>query len=126
MGLKGLYCTRPLGDYTGQNGGGWLFFRHEFICVTKPDGTLKCDSTNNRYGDKNPLFPDPAEPSKPERDDPNRSSCKDIDDDKDQCFEQCVIEEWRKPRPPYAIGILGVDCQEYSQAIVFSCKTQCQ
>ena len=28
------------------------------------------------------------------------------------CFEQCLIDEWAKPRPKYGIPF-GTDCQEY-------------
>ena len=40
FGLRASYFQRPLGDYSGQNGGGPPFFNHQFICVTLPDGTV--------------------------------------------------------------------------------------
>lgn len=126
LGLRASYCQRPLGDYTGENGGGPPVFNHQFICVTSGDGTLICDSQNNPDNDPNgPLRPSPGQPSLPDRDNEKNSQCEDIDDDEDGCFEQCVLDQWAKPRPPYAIGPLGTDCQEYSQDIVKTCMQEC-
>ena len=125
LGLKGLYCQRPLGDYSGNNGAGPLALNHQFICVTDANGKFVCNSTNNPDNDTNPLTEAPAEPSKPERDNPENSVCEVIDDDKDQCFEACVMGEWAKPLPPYGIGPAGTDCQEYSSGIASKCRFQC-
>ena len=38
FGLRASYCQRPLGDYSGENGGGPLLFNHQFICVTLANG----------------------------------------------------------------------------------------
>ena len=125
FGLRASYCQRPLGDYSGQNGGGPPLFNHQFICVTLPDGTVRCDSTNNPDNDTNPLTPAPGVPSRPDRDNENVAQCENIDDDSDRCFEECVLDQWTRPRPDYAIGPLGTDCQEYSQDIVEICRTRC-
>lgn len=58
----------------------------------------------------------------PERDNEENSQCENIDDDEGRCFEQYVLEQWAKPRPSYAIGPLGTDCQEYSQDVVRTCR----
>jgi len=125
FGLRASYCQRPLKDYSGQNGGGPLLFNHQFICVTLPDGTVRCDSTNNPDNDTNPFTPAPGIPSRPDRDNENVAQCENIDDDSDRCFEECVLDQWTPPRPGYAIGPLGTDCQEYSQDIVKICRARC-
>ena len=124
-GLEASYCQRPLGDYTGENGSGPIVFNHQFICVTLSDGITICDSTNNPDGDSNPLTPAQGVPSKPEKDNEETGVCTVIDDDKDMCFENCVMDKWAKPRPKYAIGPAGTDCQEYSDDIHDTCKAQC-
>ena len=86
---------------------------------------MRCDSTNNPDGDSNPLTPAPGWPSFPERDNEETAVCEDVDDDKDRCFEICVEDEWEKPRPSYAIGPLGTDCQEYSKRILKTCQKKC-
>jgi RHS repeat-associated protein len=125
LGLRGSYCQRPLNDYSGQNGAGPPLLNHQFICVTLANGTVKCDSTNNPDSDTNPFTPAPGVPSRPDRDNESIAQCDNIDDDSDRCFEDCVLREWAKPRPDYAIGPLGTDCQEYSKEIVQICKAQC-
>jgi RHS repeat-associated protein len=127
QGLDGFYCQRPLGDYTGTNGAGPIVFNHQFLCVTDPSGVLKCDSTNNPDNDDNSvLFPSPGQSSLPERDNPIVAQCEKIDDDKDRCFEDCVLKEFAKPRPEYAIGPLGTDCQEYTSEINSKCDELCE
>ena len=111
LGLQASYCQRPLGDYTGLNGAGPPVFNHQFICVTLADGTVRCDSNNNPDSDTNPLTPTPGVPSQPSRDNESTAQCEDIDDDKARCFEECVIDQWANPRPNYAIGPFGNDCQ---------------
>ena len=125
LGLRASYCQRPLGDYSGQNGGGPPVFNHQFICVTLADGTVRCDSTNNPDNDTNPLTPAPGVPSRPDRDNENIAQCENIDDDTNRCFEDCVLNQWTRPRPDYAIGPLGTDCQEYSRDIVDMCRARC-
>lgn len=49
--------------------------------------------------------------------------CKEIEPDND-CFEQCLIGEWDKPRPQYGIPV-GTDCQEYDDKVVSGCRKQC-
>jgi len=125
-GLRASYCQRPLGDYSGKNGGGIALFNHQFICVTLLDGSVKCDSTNNPDNDTNPTTPTDGVPSHPARDNEETAQCENIDDDKDRCFESCILQEWSNKRPKYAIGALGTDCQEYSNNLVFKCKLQCK
>ena len=87
---------------------------------------VRCDSNNNPDDDTNPFTPTPGTASIPERDNESIAQCVDIDDDKDRCFEECVLKEWLKPRPNYAIGPLGTDCQEYSKETVKICRKECR
>ncbi len=124
-GLRTSYCQRPLGDYSGQNGPGPPVKNHQFICVTLLDGSVHCDSTNNPDSDTNPFTPTQGVPSQQDRDSEDTGVCEDIDDDRDRCFETCVQYHWAQKRPPYAIGPLGTDCQEYSKDIRKTCEQWC-
>ena len=44
------------------------------------------------------------------------------------CFEQCLLEEWGKPRPTYSIGPLKDpgDCQEYDDYVNDKCWKKCK
>jgi RHS repeat-associated protein len=126
LGLRASYCQRPLGDFSGENGSGPPVFNHQFICVTLPDGSIRCDSQNNPDDDENgPFVPTPGVPSLPERDNEENAQCENIDDDEDRCFEDCVLNQFAQPRPNYAIGPLGTDCQEYSDNTLNICRQQC-
>jgi len=87
------------------------------------DGSTKCDSTNapSEWPDKL----EPGVPSRPEDDYYNKNACQEVDDNKDQCVEQCLQKQWQKPRPPYDIGPYGTDCQEYSNDSLQNCLKQC-
>ncbi len=59
-----------------------------------------CNSLNNPDDDLNgPLLPSPGVPSLPERDNEQIASCQEISDDKDQCFEKCVLKALDEPLP---------------------------
>ncbi|MEJ2046462.1 MAG: RHS repeat-associated core domain-containing protein [Reinekea sp.] len=125
-GLKTQWCQRPLGNYSGENGAGYPLLNHQFMCVTLSDGTTRCDSLNNPDVDDNGIMlPSPGAHSLPERDNEENSVCTLVDGDENQCFENCVLEEWSKPLPDYAIGPLGDDCQEYTHDIYYTCTLQC-
>jgi RHS repeat-associated protein len=123
LGLRGLYCSRPLGNYTGQSGPGL----HIFTCVTLPDGSFVCDSQNNPDDDSNPFSGNSQGVSSfPQRDNPDTGLCKEIDDDADRCFEDCMLGQYSSPRPNYAIGPLGTDCREWSRESTMQCLYQCR
>jgi RHS repeat-associated protein len=123
LGLRGLYCSRPLGDYTGQSGPGL----HIFTCVTLPDGSFVCDSQNNPDDDSNPFSGNSQGVSSfSQRDNPDSGVCKEIDDDADRCFEDCMLGQYSSPRPNYAIGPLGTDCREWSRESTMQCIHQCR
>jgi hypothetical protein len=119
LGLKGWYCQRPLGKPPGTQGP--PLFNHQYLCVTRADGTISCGGLTT---DGNPLSGEPRL-TRPDEDYYNPESCKEIDDGKDQCFEQCVFRNFNKPnKPRYGIGPL-TDCQEYADDIYYGCKIFC-
>lgn len=59
-GEKVSQCRRALGKNDGSIGFGK--YRHDFLCVTLPNGETKCDSTN-RPPDQSLLLPKPGIPS---------------------------------------------------------------
>ena len=41
------------------------------------------------------------------------------------CLEQCLIDEWTKPRPKYGIPF-GTDFQEYDDDVNARCRNRCK
>ncbi|MDR1529992.1 MAG: RHS repeat-associated core domain-containing protein [Burkholderiales bacterium] len=121
MGLATHRCRKPLDSLPGEgerNGpdipGNPLY--HQYSCVVR-DGKEICGG-QDRSG-KNPLWG----PGKPSDDSMDKGVCKEKQPDND-CFEQCMIDEWAKPRPPYGIPF-GTDCQEYDNDTNAYCRKQC-
>ncbi|MDO5288795.1 MAG: RHS repeat-associated core domain-containing protein [Pseudomonadota bacterium] len=118
-GLKGWYCQRPLGKPPGTRGS--PIFNHQYLCVTRTDGSVSCGGLTT---DGNPLSGEPRL-TRPDEDYYDPKSCKEVDDDQDQCFEQCVLRNFSKPnKPRYGIGPL-TDCQEYADDLYYGCKILC-
>lgn len=126
-GLKVYKCQRPLNP--GKPGDKIPFYKkfpqiyHEYNCITLPDGSMKCDSTNP--GPNWPLRLEPGVPSDPNKDYYHKDACELIDDDTDFCVENCLNKKWSEQRPNYDIGP-GTDCQEYSAQTFSDCVTNCQ
>ena len=100
---------------------GPLLFNHQYLCVTRADGSVSCGGLTT---DGNPLSGEPHL-TRPDEDYYDRRSCKEVDDDKEQCFEQCVLRNFAKPsKPRYGIGPL-TDCQEYADDLYYGCKILC-
>lgn len=119
LGLDGWYCRRPLGQHPGSKGPPLL--NHQYLCVTRLDGTIQCGSqTTNGNG-----IWSPGRPTRPDEDYYDEKSCKKVDDDKDRCYEKCVLFNFSKPRPRYGIGPQGTDCQEWSSTVNEGCKLAC-
>ena len=119
LGLKGWYCQRPLRKPPGTQGPPLL--NHQYLCVTRADGSVSCGGLTT---DGNPLSGEPRL-TRPDEDYYDPKSCKEVDDDKDQCFEQCVLRNFSKPnKPRYGIGPLK-DCQEYADDLYYGCKMLC-
>jgi RHS repeat-associated protein len=119
LGLKGWYCQRPLGKPPGTQGP--PLFNHQYLCVTRAGGSVSCGGLTT---DGNPLSGEPRL-TRPDEDYYDPKSCKEVDDDKDQCFEQCVLRNFSNPnKPRYGIGPL-TDCQEYADDLYYGCKILC-
>lgn len=119
LGLEGWYCRRPLGRSPGTRGP-WMF-NHQYLCVTRADGTIQCGSQTT---DGSGLY-SPGRPTRPDEDYYDDKSCRKVDDDKDRCYEKCVLQNFKKSRPPYGIGPQGTDCQEWSDNVHVGCKLAC-
>ena len=119
LGLDGWYCQRPLGKLPGTRGRAIL--NHQYLCVTRIDGTIECGSLTT---DGN-LVSSPGRPTRPDEDYYDEKSCKKVDDEKDRCYEQCVLHNFKKPRRRYGIGPQGTDCQEWSDTVNVGCKLLC-
>lgn len=119
LGLDGWYCQRPLGKSPGTKGP--LILNHQYLCVTRADGTIECGSQTT---DGNGIS-SPGRPTRPDEDYYDEKSCKKVDDEKDRCYEQCVLYNFKKPRPRYGIGPQGTDCQEWSDTVNVGCKLLC-
>ena len=55
----------------------------------------------------------------------HHDACKEIDDDKNLCAENCLNKIWGGSRPDYDIGPFGTDCQEYSKDTYSDCVKKC-
>jgi RHS repeat-associated protein len=120
LGLKTMQCTKPLNALgpkwgpVGYKYGPLLY--HQYSCVVDKNGKVTCggqDRGENGEG-------------KPSNDvlNPPGGKCKETQPDND-CFEQCLITEWAKPRPKYGIPF-GTDCQEYDDDVNARCRKQCK
>jgi len=123
-GLSTMQCTKPLHAIQNALGNGSASFAysflpysyHQYSCVIDPvTGAVTCggqDRGENGAG-------------KPSVDilNPPGGSCKETQPN-NACFEICLKDEWRKPRPNYGIPI-GIDCQDYDDAVNDKCKKQC-
>jgi RHS repeat-associated protein len=118
-GLKTMQCTKPL-NALGQKWGplGYKYgpmLYHQYSCVVDKNGKVTCGGQDRGANGQ----------GKPSNDvlDPPGGQCKQTQPDND-CFEQCLISEWAKPRPKYGIPI-GTDCQDYDDDVNTRCRKQC-
>jgi uncharacterized protein RhaS with RHS repeats len=125
FGLKTWKCKRPLGGNPGEKTP--PVANHQYNCITLPDGSTKCDSTNAPPGYGDSIWPkrEPGVPSDPNDDYYDSDSCKEREDDGNDCIEKCLEKEWQKTRPPYGIGATGTDCQEYTHDTYKDCEKAC-
>jgi RHS repeat-associated protein len=119
-GLATVVCRRPLNMNPGESAP-WNFypFIHQYACVTNENGVFECNSITT-HG--NPFW-GPGEPTTPDKDFYNPSTCQAVEDDGDQCVEQCIQNHWWQPRGTYSLGLN--DCQEYTNALVNNCLREC-
>ena len=75
------------------------------------------------FGGDHPCGHGPAAGGVPCNDSYKPKQCEQAQDD-NQCFEQCMIDEWAKPRPWFGIPF-GTDCQEYDDGVHERCRKKC-
>ncbi|HBT82651.1 MAG TPA: type IV secretion protein Rhs [Desulfuromonas sp.] len=121
LGLKTYRCKKPLsiggtGAKTGPDVPGNPLY-HQWSCTIDKSGNVDCGG-QDRSGSAL------SSPGKASKDifDPNL--CEEVLGDY-QCFEACLQDEWRNPRPRYGIPF-GTDCQEYDNNDVNrKCREKC-
>jgi RHS repeat-associated protein len=120
-GLKTYRCSRPLGAPPGQYVHQGNLTDHRYTCVTLADGRTVCGGTT--LAGTNP-FRSPGRPTTPLEDYYDPDACEPVEED-NQCFEECIQEQWNQPRPTYGLGPLGTDCREYDDDIHLRCRAKC-
>jgi RHS repeat-associated protein len=132
LGLDTYRCIRPLKGHPGPNlrNGPDIWGNvsyHQYSCIRDSDprgvgficggqGPASSGLGNFLYG--------PGKPTAPNRDYFHPAACEKTQDD-NICFEQCLVEEWRKPRPKYGWPIVGKDCKDYDRDVNFTCRRKC-
>jgi RHS repeat-associated protein len=122
-GLKSWICTRPLGGKPGKKGG--IFFNHTYGCATDANGNIVCNSTTAGGSGVGSFFWSDGQSTSSDDDYYDSFSCYQMDDDKDDCVEQCLLKKWDEPRPRYGVGPQGTDCQEYTHDAFGECMRRC-
>lgn len=133
LGLDSYRCMRPLRGHTGRdlrNGPDvWgNFFYHQFTCVRDPDPKgvgFICGGQAPQTKTASNFLYGPGKPTDPNQDYFHPEACEKTQDD-NVCFETCLIDEWKKPRPNYGWPTLGTDCKEYDNEVNRKCRKQCK
>lgn len=116
--LRGGFCAprqrRCFSDFPLLNP-----FYHQYSCVVDEQGRITCGGQTGGDGTNDWI----NSPGKPSNDSFNPDQCDKVRD-KNDCFEECLIKEWQKPRPRYGIPF-GTDCQEYDDNVHFICTLKC-
>jgi len=120
LGLKAYQCRKPLDAFggTGTRSGPDIWGNpayHQYSCVIDANGQVTCGG-QDRSGS---ALGSPGIPSK-DKYDPQR--CEPTHDNK--CFDDCLKDEWQKPRPKYGIPF-GMDCQDYDDDVNSRCRKKC-
>jgi hypothetical protein len=130
FGLKSFSC-RSLLDMLGGSGtrsgpdlpGNPLY--HQYSCIVDRSGNVQCGGQtydpNSPLGDRG--LGGLESPGAPSDDEFNPNQCELSQPDND-CFENCLRDEWKKPRPWYGIPF-GTDCQEYDDDVNKRCRKKC-
>jgi len=126
-GLKAWYCQRPLcpagtNCTTGERGPPVM--NHQYLCVTRWDGSIECGGQTSESPSPKPS---PGRPTRPDEDQYNENSCDVVYERYDErCLEECLLNKFRAPRLTYAVpGPQGTDCQEWARDTLMSCKAAC-
>src|SRR6266850_4974368 len=118
QGLETYQCIRPLGGKPGGYVSPGNATHHQYSCVVLPNGESKCGG----QGPSGSVIRSPGKPTSPEEDYFQAGACTKTQDD-NSCFEQCLQDEWQKPRPTYSvIRGLGTQCQEYDDDVNRRCR----
>ncbi|HSD44478.1 MAG TPA: RHS repeat-associated core domain-containing protein [Burkholderiales bacterium] len=123
-GLETYQCRRPLGGLPGDNqrSGPDILgnpFYHQYSCTRDAKGNLVCGG----QGFSESWWSSPGRPTTPATDYYSAGACKQTQGD-NRCFEKCLIDEWKKPRPRYGVPF-GTDCQEYDDDVNSRCRKTC-
>jgi uncharacterized protein RhaS with RHS repeats len=124
-GLKSYQCKTPLHFLTEKYGPRVAQFSrdyvpygyHQYSCVVDTKGNVSCGG-QDRSGSAW------SSPGKPSDDHLVPGSCTQSQPD-NQCFEDCLKDEWKKRRPKYGIPF-GRDCQDYDDDVNRQCRKQCR
>lgn len=124
-GLRTYRCTKPLDALTSKFGSDvsqWARSNlpaayHQYSCVVDKKGKITCGGQDHAGS---PI----RGPGKPSKDTMAVGRCEETQPD-NECFEQCLIAEWDKPRPTYGIPF-GTDCQEFDADVNQRCINQCK
>ena len=119
-GWKTFSCKKPLsiggtGSRSGPDVPGNPLY-HQYTCTLDSSGKMVCGGQDRRGSAL-------GSPGKPSNDSYDSRYCEEELDDY-SCYEQCLQDEWVKPRPKYGIP-LGTDCQEYDDDINKKCRQRC-
>ncbi len=125
LGLKTLQCTKPLTALTDKFGSRFSRFAHDYLPAAHHQYSCVVDKNGKETsgGQDHPGSPLRG-PGKPSADSSEAGQCKEIEPD-NNCFEECLIAEWAKPRPTYGIPF-GDDCQEYDDDVIKRCRKNCK
>jgi RHS repeat-associated protein len=120
-GLQTWHCRRQLGQPPGR----WPppVLNHQYLCATRSDGSIECGGQSS---DTPGFTPSPGRPTRPDEDWYDHRSCRQVDDAEDRCIEDCLLRAFQEPRPDYAVGPLGTDCQEWVADGLRRCFAQCR
>lgn len=117
-GLQSWTCTRPMRGLPVA-----VAPSHGFLCTTRIDGSISCGGQGPSCGALQSLAGCPGTDGGEEF---RADQCRSIDDEKDRCFEDCLLEKFGEDRPRYAaFGPHGVDCHEWVDDTWYSCSKRC-
>jgi RHS repeat-associated protein len=121
LGLDSYRCRRTLGRNPGE---GPLYGRatqHWFSCVIDNNGTSECGGQTASGS----IFGSPGRATTPQEDYYHPKACEKSTDN-NSCFDQCLIDEWAKPRPHYDLDFWpGKQCQQYDSDVNRKCRKKC-
>ncbi len=119
-GLETFLCHRPLAICDKERSIAW----HKYICVRDGvTGQMTCSSTT---ADGGFFFYTKGRPTtSKDNDEFDPKNCRSIEKN-NPCMDQCVKEKLDRPdRPQYGWPGPGMDCKEYSDAVIVTCRKQC-